>query len=171
MIRLAKIEDVAGILEITNEVILNSDAIYREEPLTLERRMEWFKDKISKKYPIWVYERDHTICGFATYGPFRENPGYLYTVEHSLHIHKDYRGQGIARVLMNALIDDVSKKGYKTLIGVIDSKNVSSIRLHEKLGFVLSGTLQNVGFKFGHWLDACFYQLNLPGPKKDKNLS
>ena len=139
--------------------------------MTFEMRTAWFLEKQSKKYAIWVYERDHRICGYVTYGPFRENPGYLYTVEHSLHIHKDYRGQGIARVLMNTLIEDVTNKGYKTLIGVIDSKNVASIRLHEKLGFVLSGTLQNVGFKFSEWLDACLYQLNLPGAKKDKNLS
>ncbi|WP_297633102.1 hypothetical protein [uncultured Clostridium sp.] len=37
--------------------------------------------------------------------------------------------------------------------------------MHEKLGFIHSGTVEKVGFKFGGWLNLAFYQLALIGPK------
>lgn len=166
MIRIATQEDHSQILDITNDVILNTTAIYRDEPHTLQTRLAWFEEKEKKGIPIWVYERNGEIVGFATFGSFRDNTGYRYTIEHSIHVHKEYRGQGIARALMITLIHYVSEHGYKTLVGVIDSKNVASIRLHEKLGFTHSGTITNAATKFGQWLDASFYQLDLPGPKQ-----
>jgi phosphinothricin acetyltransferase len=50
------------------------------------------------------------------------------------------------------------------LIGCIDATNQASIGLHEKMGFTHAGTFKQVGFKFGEWLDAAFYQLNLSTP-------
>lgn len=168
MIRIATPSDYPQILDITNEVIKNTTAIYRNEPHTLETRQSYFDEKEAKNIPIFVSEQDHKILGFATYGSFRDNPGYLYTIEHSIHIHAEHRGQGIASELMKKLIEHVSLQGYKTLIGVIDSKNSASRHLHEKLGFKLSGTITNAAIKFDTWLDACFYQLDLPGPQQAK---
>jgi phosphinothricin acetyltransferase len=39
------------------------------------------------------------------------------------------------------------------------------MKLHENEGFVLSGVMKEVGFKFGKWLDAAFYQLILKTPE------
>ncbi len=44
------------------------------------------------------------------------------------------------------------------MIGGIDAQNVTSIALHEKLGFKVVGELQEVAFKFGRWLDLKFMQ-------------
>jgi L-amino acid N-acyltransferase YncA len=45
------------------------------------------------------------------------------------------------------------------MIAVIgDSANLASIELHRTNGFRLVGTLENVGFKFGRWLDSVLMQ-------------
>jgi phosphinothricin acetyltransferase len=50
------------------------------------------------------------------------------------------------------------------MIAVIgDSEQTASIALHAACGFAFIGTLANVGFKHGRWLDTVLMQLAL-GP-------
>ncbi len=164
MIRQAQAEDLQDILDIYNDAIVNTTAVYDYAPRTLEKQREWYEQKVQAGWPVLVFD-DGGIAGFATYGPFRARPAYKYTVEHSVYVHKDWRHRGIAKALLEVLIRVADEAGYKTLIAGIDSENLASIRLHESLGFTLCGTLRNVGFKFGRWLDLQFYQLNLQGPE------
>ncbi len=62
---------------------------------------------------------------------------------------------------MQALIQRAQQAQFHVLIGCIDATNQASISLHEKMGFTHTGTFKQVGFKFGQWLDAAFYQLVL----------
>ena len=158
MIRVSIPQDRERILEITNEVIIHTNAIYREEPHTLESRTSYFEEKEHLNIPIFVYEENGHVLGFITYGSFRDNPGYRFTVEHSLHVHADARGKGIGEALLRHLIESLRNTEIKSIVGVIDSKNSVSRHLHEKCGFYLSGTLYSVAVKKNQWLDACFYQ-------------
>lgn len=158
MIRLSTPFDREQILEITNDVILHTNAIYREEPHTLESRKPYFEEKERLNIPIFVYEEEGCVLGFITYGSFRDNPGYRYTVEHSLHVHRDARGKGIGKALLKHLIEHLRHTEIKCIVGVIDSKNTVSCHLHEKCGFTLSGTLHSIAYKKNQWLDARFYQ-------------
>ena len=168
MIRSAVREDVQYILDIFNYNILNSTGIYMYEPQTLAQRMEWFLGKQERNEPLFVYEEDGVVVGYATYGQFRAYPAYLYTVEHSVYVHKDYHRKGIATKLMQVLIKYAREHDVKTMVGGIDASNQASIISHEKLGFTYSGTIKNAGYKFDRWLDLAFYQLDLDGPKFDK---
>lgn len=165
MIREAVREDVQSILEIFNYNILYSTGIYMYEPQTLAQRMEWFLGKQERKEPLFVYEEDGVVVGYATYGHFRPYPANLYTVEHSVYVHKDHYRKGIATKLMQELIKYAEEHDVKTMIGGIDASNQASILSHEKLGFTHSGTIKNAGYKFNRWLDLAFYQLDLKGPK------
>ncbi|GIM47978.1 N-acetyltransferase [Collibacillus ludicampi] len=164
MIRFAREEDLEGILEIYNDAILNTTAVYAYKPHTLENRKQWFLKKKQEGYPIIVYD-DSSIAGFATYGPFRAWPAYKYTIEHSVYVHKDYRNKGVGKLLVQEIIRLANKQNYATLVAGIDSTNVASIKLHEGLGFTFAGTIRKAGFKFGKWLDLSFYQKELVGPK------
>ena len=164
MIRQATEQDVATILEIINYNIEHSTALYHYEPQTYEQRLAWFKEKQQAGDPIFVYEEDGEVAGYATYGKFRPQPAYKYTVEHSIYVHHNHYKKGIASKLMETLIEYARTHEVKTMIGCIDATNEASIRAHEKLGFIHSGTLKNVGYKFGQWLDAAFYQLHFEGP-------
>ncbi|WML33466.1 N-acetyltransferase family protein [Clostridium sp. OS1-26] len=165
MIREASEEDLKDILEIYNDAILNTTAIYAYKIQTLEERKQWYEKKKQDGYPVLVFEENDKVIGFATFGPFREWPAYKYTIEHSIYVHKDYRNQGIATKLMKEIIKIADKREYATLVAGIDAANEGSIKMHEKIGFKYSGTVTKAGLKFGKWLDLAFYQLNLTGPK------
>jgi len=165
MIRQATMSDLHDILTIYNEVILNTTAVYSYDVETIENRQKWLEEKIQANFPVFVYESDNKVVGFASYGLFRAWPAYKYSVEISVHVSRDYRRKGIASELMRYLINDAKEKEYKTIIAGIDAANEKSILLHEKFGFTHSGTIKNAGYKFGKWLDLAFYQLQLDGPK------
>lgn len=165
MIREASEKDLEDILEIYNDAIVNTTAIYTYKPETLEEKKQWYEKKKQGGYPLLVFEEDNRVVGFATFGPFRAWPAYKYTIEHSIYVHKDYRNHGIATKLMKEIIKIANEREYATLVAGIDANNKGSIKMHEKMGFKYSGTVTKAGFKFGKWLDLAFYQLNLVGPK------
>lgn len=101
------------------------------------------------------------IAGFASYGPFRPWPAYKYSVEHSIYVHKDQRGKGIANTLLHRLIDHATAANLHTIVAGIDSENAVSINLHKKFGFKETARIKEVGYKFGRWLDLVFMQLIL----------
>lgn len=168
MIRAAQEKDLQEILEIYNDALMHTTAVYDYTPHTLEQRRQWFKQKRESGHPVLVYEDDGRIAGYAAYGPFRSFQAYQYTAEHSVYVHKNFRNRGIGEQLLRAAIELATEQQYKTLVAAIDSANEPSIRLHEKLGFKHAGTIHQAAFKFGKWLDLVFYQLGLPGPAEPK---
>jgi phosphinothricin acetyltransferase len=154
----------AAILDLFNDTILHSTAIYENLPRPPESMVEWFKKKEDNGFPV-IGAEDETgrLAGFTTYGTFRPGEGFGHTVEDSIYVHKDFRCTGLGFTLMRRLIETALRQQIHSLVGVIDAENRASIALHEKLGFKHAGTLKEAGFKFGRWLDASFYQLIL-GP-------
>ena len=129
--------------------------------------ISWFSEKEAAGYPVIGAVNEHgALLGFASYGSFRARPAYKYTIEHSVYVHKDHRGKGIASKLLTELIHAARRQQYHVLVGGIDMANASSIALHAKFGFTHAGTVQQAGFKFGRWLDLGFYQLVLDTPDK-----
>lgn len=153
------------ILDILNEAILNSTALYDYRPRTPEMMTSWFQAKQKGNYPvIGAVNETGELLGFGSYGTFRAWPAYKYSVEHSIYVDKRFRGQGIGKALLQQVIDRARDQNYHVLIGGIDSQNTISIRLHQQFGFQHSGTIRQAGFKFGRWLDLDFYQLILQTP-------
>jgi L-amino acid N-acyltransferase len=153
------------ILDIFNEAIVNSTALFDYKPRTPESMVAWFKAKEADRFPVVGIESDEgQLLGFASYGTFRAWPAYKYSIEHSVYVQKDHRGKGLGRKLMQALIAEARDQNYHVTIGGIEATNTGSIALHRSLGFTHCGTIQQAGFKFGRWLDLSFYQLILPTP-------
>ena len=155
-----------AILSIWNDAIIHSTAIYDYEPRTPDIVRQWFQQKQRAHRPVLgVQAGDGKLMAFATYGPFRPFPAYKYTVEHSVYVDKAYRGQGLGKSLMLAIIDAAQVQQFHVIVGAIDSANEDSIRLHRSLGFTSCGVIRQAAFKFGHWLDLEFYQLILRTPE------
>jgi len=169
MIRYAQSADLAAILDIYNDAILNTTSVYDYRPHTLEDRRSWYEKKASDGYPVLVYEENNRVIGFASYGPFRTWPAYKYTIEHSVYVHKNHRGKGVGVTLMKELIKAANSKGYATMVAAIDAANDVSKIMHKKLGFSECGTIKKAGYKFGKWLDLTFYQYELRGPDAPKD--
>ena len=155
----------SAILDIFNEAILNSTALYDYKPRPPESMSTWFEAKTKGNFPvIGIEDEDGTLLAFGSYGTFRAWPAYKYSVEHSVYVQKDHRGRGLGLQIMQVLIAEARKNGVHAMMGGIDATNAGSIALHERLGFKHVGTLPEVGFKFGRWLDLAFYQLLLDTP-------
>ncbi len=154
-----------AILAILNEAIANSTALYDYKPRTPANMVGWFEAKAQKQYPVIGIENDGgDLLGFASYGPFRAWPAYKYTIEHSVYVDTRFRGQGVGRKLLEAVIAAAMEQDYHVMVGGIDASNAVSIRLHESLGFTACGIVKHAGFKFGRWLDLAFYQLIMKTP-------
>lgn len=160
----------AAILNILNDAIVNSTALYDYEPRTPATMAGWFKVKAEGRFPVLGIEDDAGILlGFASYGTFRAWPAYKYTVEHSVYVRREQRRAGIGLALLRELIAAAQASEMHVMIGGIDVENAASIALHERLGFVHCGTIRQAGFKFGRWLDLAFYQLTLPTPRAPRD--
>jgi L-amino acid N-acyltransferase len=158
-------QHATAILDIFNDAIANSTALYEYKPRTMETMRTWFATKQANRFPvIGAVDESGALIGFASYGTFRAFPANKYTVEHSVYVQKDHRGKGVSVALMKAIIERARTAELHTLIGGIDAANAVSIALHEKLGFTHAGTIKHAAFKFGRWLDLAFYQLILDTP-------
>lgn len=155
----------APILEIFNDAILTSTALYDYAPRTPQSMDTWFDTKARSGFPvIGAEDGEGSLLGFASYGSFRAWPAYKYTVEHSVYVRRDQRGRGLGSLLVRELIAAARERGVHVMVGAIDSSNAASLAMHRALGFVHAGTLRQVGFKFGRWLDVDFLQLTLDTP-------
>lgn len=157
-IREATEADLPRILDIYNEVIQHSTAVWSEEPLTLESRQKWFRERVSMRFPVLVAVVDGVVAGFSSFGEFRHSPCYWPTVELTVHIHWDYRRQGLGRALVQALFPYAEAVGKRVMIAGVEAENIASLRLHEDLGFMRVARFQKIGFKFGRWMDLIFLQ-------------
>ena len=159
-------QQLPEILDLFNDAILNSTALYDYKIRTLDIMVAWYADKQKKNFPIvGAFDEDNILLGFSTYGMFRVQPAYKYTIEHSVYVRADKRGQGLGKILLSEIIKKAKEQDFHIMVGVIDTSNTVSMKLHEKEGFVLTGIMKEVGYKFGKWLDAAFYQLTLKTPE------
>jgi phosphinothricin acetyltransferase len=161
-LRDATLDDLPAIMDIYNDAVLNTTAIWNDILVDLENRQEWFKARKDRGFPVIVAIKDGAVAGYASYGDWRAFDGYRHTREHSVYVHKDARGSGIGKLLMQGLIDHAKANDVHVLIGAIESENTASIRLHEALGFRVAGRFSEVGTKFGRWLDLTCMELKLP---------
>ena len=168
-IRDATAADVAAITAIFNEVIATSDAIWREEPVTLDDRLGWFEALQDKGYPVLVADEatppaQPRVVGYLSLSDFRPFPGYWPTLEQSIHLAPAARNQGVGAALVGAAVERARALGRRCLVAGTDADNEGSIRFHERLGYRQVGRLPGVGDRFGRSRDLVLLQLDLDAP-------
>lgn len=157
-IRDAVHSDFDQVTAIYNEVLTHSTAIYNDRPATVDERVSWWRSRVAQGFPVIVASDDTRITGFATFGDFRAWPGYRFTVEGTVHIHADVRGQGVGTRLLKEILARASAMGKHVMIAGVDSENAASLRFLERFGFERAGHLREVGYKFDRFLDLVFLQ-------------
>lgn len=154
--------DLPAILAIYNDAVEHTTAIWNETLVDLDNRQTWLAERNAAGFPVLVaHDAAGGVLGYASYGTWRSIEGFRHTVEHSLYVRSDQRGQGLGPLLMQALIDRAKAAGLHVMVAAIEAQNSASIRLHERLGFTISGQMSQVGRKFDRWLDLTFMQLIL----------
>jgi phosphinothricin acetyltransferase len=109
--------------------------------------------------PYLVAEHDGKLLGYAYATHYRPRSAYRFTLEDSVYIAADATGQGVGRALLLTLIARCEGGPWRQLIANVgDSGNAASLALHAACGFVQTGVLKSVGFKFGRWIDTVLMQ-------------
>ena len=163
-IRSSRDDDVAAIAAIYGHHVLHGVASFEEVPPAVDDMARRRGDIVARGLPYLVAERNRRIVGYCYASPFRTRSAYRFTLEDSIYIDAAEVGRGIGRALLEPLLARSTELGYRQMVAVIGgSDTVPSIRLHERLGFVRTGMLPAIGFKFGRWIDTVLMQRAL-GP-------
>jgi L-amino acid N-acyltransferase YncA len=164
-IRDALLTDLPAVLDIYNDAVLNTTAIWNEQPVDLANREAWFAARQTQAYPILLaVDEANQVLGYSSFGDWRPFEGFRHTVEHSVYVRADQRGKGLGPLLIRALIERARACDKHMMVAAIESGNAASIALHARQGFISTGQMPQVGTKFGRWLDLTFMQLDLsPG--------
>lgn len=161
-IRTAEAGDLEALLAIYNYEVEHGVATLDLHPKTLAQRREWLLCHNVGHHPLIVAEADGRVAGYASLSPYREKEAYSSTVELSVYVHPECRGQGVATALMERILDMAQKDdALHLVVSVITAGNAASVRLHEKFGFAYCGSLHQVGRKFGRYLDIENYELRV----------
>lgn len=151
-IRPATENDVPFITHIYNDAILNTSATFDTEIKTADDRMEWFRSH-DAKHPVLVGEINGVVIGWASLTRWSDRCAYDGTAEVSVYVHKEFRGKGIGKRLLEILTHEGQKVGLHYLLARITQGNEASIHIHSQFGFSHVGVMHQVGFKFGKFLD------------------
>lgn len=164
-IRPATPADIDAITEIYADAVRNGTASYELEPPTRDEIAARFETLAVGGFPYLAAEKNGRLVGYAYAGPFRPRPAYRFVVENSIYVAPDAKGQGIGRLLLERLIAESTRLGFRQMIAVIGDGHPesASVRLHQRMGFRLSGRLEGSGYKHGRWLDTTFMQLPMNG--------
>ena len=163
LVRDAVAADLPAIMEIHNDVVRTTTAIYEDRMTDLPEWQDWFDARHSDGQPVLVADDDGDIAGVASYGRWRARTGYRHTVEDTVHVRADKRGLGVGRQLLQALIVVAERAGIHVIVAQIDSSATASLRLHKSLGFEMIGTFREVAEMRGQWLDLVALQRVLTG--------
>jgi L-amino acid N-acyltransferase YncA len=158
-IRAAIAADIPAITAIYDHAVRHGTASFELEPPDAAEMARRQQTLLDGGYPYLVAEADGVLAGYAYAGAYRPRPAYRWSVEDSVYIAPTMHRCGIGAALLGRLIAEAEQRGFRQMIAVIgDSAQAPSIELHRALGFRLIGAVENVGFKFGRWLDTVLMQ-------------
>ncbi len=164
LIRPVTPSDIAAITRIYAHAVNFGTASFELEPpdeAEMNRRMVAL---LEGGFPYLAAEADGRLVGYAYAGPYRPRRAYRFSVEDSIYVDPNVHRRGVGRALLHRLIEESERRGFRQMVAVIgDSAQTASIELHRALGFRMIGAVENVGFKFGRWLDTVLMQRAL-GP-------
>ncbi|WEK41958.1 MAG: GNAT family N-acetyltransferase [Candidatus Sphingomonas colombiensis] len=164
VIRPAKPEDAAAVAAIYAPYVLSGTVSF-ETDAPDARAMRTRMAASNGLYPWLVATSgagdDAGVVAYAYATRFRDRPAYRYVVETSIYVSGSVQGQGVGRLLYEALIDTLRAQGFTQAIGVLSLPNDGSISLHEAVGFRRAGVYREIGYKQGRWVDVGFWQCSL----------
>jgi phosphinothricin acetyltransferase len=157
-VRLATIDDAEAIRTIYNREVTGSTVTFDLVPRTLDDQRAWLASHAGAHPAVVVEAEDGSVAGFGSLSSYRSRPAYSTTVEDSVYVHHDHRGQGVGKLLLAELVRLAEVHGFHAVMARIVGGHEASIALHTGCGFTLVGIEREVGRKFGKWLDVALMQ-------------
>lgn len=160
-IREATPDDAAAICAIYNPYIEYTTISFEEKPVAVSEMAERIANTQAQGLPWLVAEAGGDMLGYAYATRWRVRPAYRHAVESSIYMRQATVGQGVGKLLYRELIRRLAVLGLHTVIGGVAQPNPASDGLHRALGFKQVAQFEQVGRKFGRWLDVAYWQLPL----------
>jgi len=142
--RIAIESDLPAIVSIYNSTIPTRQSTADTIEVTVESRIDWFRQHIPNKRPLMVHEQGNKVVAWVSFQSFYGRVAYDHTAEISIYVSPECRGKGLGRILLNEALGITQKLDIKTLIGFVFSHNGPSLRLFRSLGFEEWGKLPDV---------------------------
>ena len=152
IVRLAQATDAEAIRAIYNLEVTESTVTFDLVPRSHDEQRAWLAAH-GGAHPATVAEEAGEVIGFGSLSPYKDRPAYSTTVEDSVYVHRDWRGKGAGRLLLDQLLSLATSHGFHCVIARIVGDHDASIALHRSCGFTMVGVEKQVGRKFGRWLD------------------
>lgn len=152
--------DAGALSELYNHYILNTPATFEEKPISPADAAGRVRAVYEAGFP-WLIAQEgpnQALLGYAYAAPWKPRPAYRYCCEVSIYIAPGSEGRGVGSALYAELIPQLAEQGMHTALAGITLPNPSSIALHEKFGFHKVAQLEQVGFKFGSWIDVGYWE-------------
>ncbi|GHF89213.1 GNAT family N-acetyltransferase [Thalassotalea marina] len=160
-VRSVKHSDAQAISDIYNHYIVDSVATFEEQKVsaqTIQQRIETTK---AQQLP-WLVLSDHNrILGYAYAAQWKHRSAYRFSVETTIYLAPDAKAKGYGSTLYSTLFELLKSLPVNSIIAGITLPNESSVKLHEKMGMRQVAHFEEVGFKFGRWLDTGYWQIIL----------
>lgn len=153
--------DAEALSLIYNHYIENSVITFEEETVDASEMATRIR-KVAKEYPWLVWEDDGEVRGYAYASRWRERSAYRFACELTVYLHHEATGRGAGKKLYTRLIDELSSRGFHSLLGCVTLPNPASERLHAALGFEKVAHFHEAGYKFGRWLDVGYFEKLIP---------
>ncbi len=151
--------DLAAVTAIYAASVLNGTGTFELDVPSAEQMGARLAAPASLGLPVLVAEIDGQVAGYAYAGPYRLRAAYRFLVEDSIYVAEAFRGRGVGKALLGALLSACETLGMRQMVAVIgDSANAGSIALHAAAGFEHVGVFHAAGWKFDDWRDVVFMQ-------------
>lgn len=161
MLRPATLADAAAIAGIYNHYVGNTIVTFEEEAVSAKEMAGRIRE-VTAALPWLVWAEGGRILGYAYASKWKSRCAYRYAAEATVYLDKAATGRGLGTKLYTALIAELKKKKYHSIIGGVALPNPASVALHEKLGFRKVAQFKEVGWKYGKWIDVGYWELILP---------
>ncbi|MGA2663325.1 MAG: arsinothricin resistance N-acetyltransferase ArsN1 family A [Nitrososphaerales archaeon] len=168
-IRRADLSDSPAIAEIYNQGIESRQATFETEPRDEAAIRRWFLEH-DRRHPVLVAVLEvgepgssmPLVVGWASISAYRARSCYDGVGEFSVYVRDGYRGRGVGRELLLALIGEARRLGYWKLVSRIFDFNLPSRTLCKSCGFREVGTYEKHGRLDGRWLDTVIVERLIP---------
>jgi len=160
VIRYANSDDAKAICAIYDHYAKNTIVTFADQALPVYMLRNRFSTA-TIKYPVLVCEQDRWIVGYTMVRPWKSRPAYRYSAEVGIYLDPEAVGRGLGSQLYRELLRLIQGSGLHSLIAGIALPNAASVVFHEKFGFQFVGRFEDVGYKFGRWIDVGYWQLVL----------
>ncbi|MEU3747320.1 MULTISPECIES: GNAT family N-acetyltransferase [Streptomyces] len=102
------------------------------------------------------------VLGWVAAAKVSDRCAYAGVVEHSVYVHPDARGRGVASALLAALVESTEAAGIWTIQSGVFPENAASLAVHQRVGFRVIGTRERIGRHHGTWRDVVLLERRSP---------